>query len=130
MKKRNEAHQVRENDPALDIRKHKRPFLGPEATPAGKIAKKKSTRQGLPLRIFQLNVEGLTTSKLDIVERLATQHNVGVHDADVLLLHGKSHKVSTSAVSSTSSSLVKATKVRLKLARLVNHLEKEKNMEE
>ena len=76
MKKRNEAHQVRENDFALDIRKHKRSFLGPEATPAGKMAKKKSTRQGLPLRILQLNVEGLTASKLDIVERLATQHNV------------------------------------------------------
>ena len=76
MKKRNEAHQVRGNDPVLDIRKHKRPFLGPEATPAGKMPKKKSTRQGLPLRILQLNVEGLTASELDIVERLATQHSV------------------------------------------------------
>ena len=76
MKKRNKAHQVRRNDPALDKRKHKRLFLGPEATSAGKMAKKKSTRQGLPLRILQLNVEGLTASKLDIVERLATQHSV------------------------------------------------------
>ena len=49
MKKRNEAHQVRGNDSALALRKHKWPFLGPEATPGGKMAKKKSTRQGLPL---------------------------------------------------------------------------------
>ena len=28
MKKRNEAHQVRGNDSALDMQKHKRPFLG------------------------------------------------------------------------------------------------------
>ena len=78
MKKPDEAHQVKGNDPALDIRKHKRPFLRPKATPAGKMAKKKSIRQGLLLRILQLNVEGFTATKLDIVERLATQHNVTI----------------------------------------------------
>ena len=78
MKERNEAHQVGGSDPSLDIRKHKRPFLGHETTPARKITKKKSTRQGLPLRILQLNVEGLIASKLDIVERLATEHNVTI----------------------------------------------------
>ena len=78
MKKRNEAHQVRGNDSALDVRKYKRPFFEPEATPAGKMAKKKRIRQGLPLRILQLKVEGLTTSKLDIFERLASQHNVTI----------------------------------------------------
>ena len=78
MKKRNEARQVRRSDPALDVRKHKRPFLGPEFTPAGKMAEKKRIRKWLPSLILQLNVEGLTASKLDIVERLATQHNVTI----------------------------------------------------
>ena len=76
MKKQNEAHQVSGNNPALDLRKHKRPSLGPDVTPAGKMAKTKRNRQGFPLRILQLNVEGLTARKLGIVERLATQHNV------------------------------------------------------
>ena len=78
MKKRNEAHQVRGNDPALDLQKHKRPFLGPEATPAGKMTKKKRIRQGLPSRILQLSFERLTASKLDLVERLGIQHSVTI----------------------------------------------------
>ena len=49
------------------------------------MAKKKSTRQGLPLQILQLNVEGLTASKLDIAERLATQHNVTIIQCRVVM---------------------------------------------
>ena len=72
MKKRNEAHQVRGKGPARNVRKHRRSFLEPEATPAGKMEEKKKIRQGLPLPILQLDIEGLTPSKLDIVERLAS----------------------------------------------------------
>ena len=40
------------------------------------MVKKKIILQWLPLRLFQLKVEGLTASKVNIVERLDTQHNV------------------------------------------------------
>ena len=39
------------------------------------MAKTKGIREGLPLRILQLNVEALTANKLDIVEPLVTLHN-------------------------------------------------------
>ena len=66
MKNQNDTDQVRENDPALDIQKHKWSFLGPEATPAGEMTKK-SIRQGLPLQILQLNMEMLTSVNLTLL---------------------------------------------------------------
>ena len=42
------------------------------------MAKKKRIRQGLPFSTLQLNVEGLAASKLDIVKRLAIQHDVTI----------------------------------------------------
>ena len=71
LKQQNEAYQVSGNDPAVH-KQHKRPLSGPVVPPLGKRAKKRKLFQ----RMLQLNIEGLTASKIDIVGRLALEDNV------------------------------------------------------
>ena len=77
MKQQNEANnQVSGYNSAVG-KQHKRPLSLSAVPSLGKRRKKKNT-PGISLRILQLNIEGLTASKLDIVKRLALEDNVTI----------------------------------------------------
>ena len=77
MKQHNKAHEVRKYELALD-KQHKRIFLNSAFTPTLKKQSKKIIRQGISLRILQQNVERHKSIILNIVERLALEHNVTI----------------------------------------------------